>query len=167
MTLHINMAATDQPPTAFQSRVYDVVRTIPKGKVRTYGSIAKGEERRFACILFVKKYHNHAMLIIYPVLYIYKNSRLRPVQLGLQWVKTPSHQLMYPDIVVSVAGCLHTICSERITQMLDASFMSILSYYCLSGSIRSNARWVLPQLGRRSTKSSKEEANVRGRRHQI
>lgn len=43
-----NMVATDQPPTAFQSRVYDVVRTIPKGKVRTYGSIAKGEERRFA-----------------------------------------------------------------------------------------------------------------------
>ncbi len=113
MTLHINMVATDQPPTAFQSRVYDVVRTIPKGKVRTYGSIAKGEERRF-CILFVKKYHNHAMLIIYPILYIYKNSRLRPVQLGLQWVKTPSHQLMYPDIVVSVAGCLHTICYECI-----------------------------------------------------
>lgn len=50
----------------------------------------------------------------YPFLYIYKNSRLRPVQLGLQWVKTPSHQLMYPDIVVSVAGCLHTICYECI-----------------------------------------------------
>jgi hypothetical protein len=44
--------AMDQPPTVFQSRVYDVVRTIPKGKVRTYGSIAKGEERRFH---FVRK----------------------------------------------------------------------------------------------------------------
>jgi len=30
----------DKPPTAFQSRVYDVVRTIPKGSVRSYGSIA-------------------------------------------------------------------------------------------------------------------------------
>jgi methylated-DNA-[protein]-cysteine S-methyltransferase len=28
-------------PTPFQSRVYNVVRTIPKGSVRTYGSIAE------------------------------------------------------------------------------------------------------------------------------
>jgi len=34
----------DKPPTAFQSRVYDVVRTIPKGSVRSYGSIATGEK---------------------------------------------------------------------------------------------------------------------------
>ena len=165
MTLHINMVATDQPPTAFQSRVYDVVRTIPKGKVRTYGSIAKGEERRF--MHFVRQIISQSCHAHYPILNIYKNSRLRPVQLGLQWVKTPSHQLMYPDIVVSVAVCLHTICYKCIMQMLDASFIPILSYYCLSGSIRSNARRVLSQLGRRSTKSSKEEANVRGRRHQF
>lgn len=36
----------EKPPTAFQSRVYDVVRTIPKGSVRTYGSIASGEEEK-------------------------------------------------------------------------------------------------------------------------
>lgn len=34
----------DKPPTTFQTRVYDVVRTIPRGSVRTYGSIATGEE---------------------------------------------------------------------------------------------------------------------------
>ncbi len=42
----------DKPPTAFQSRVYDVVRTIPKGSVRSYGSIATGEDKHtFASII--------------------------------------------------------------------------------------------------------------------
>ncbi|KAL7526318.1 hypothetical protein ACHAXR_001423 [Thalassiosira sp. AJA248-18] len=37
------MASSDNEPalTPFQSRVYDVVGTIPKGSVRTYGSIAQ------------------------------------------------------------------------------------------------------------------------------
>lgn len=31
----------DRPPTGFEMLVYQVVRTIPKGRVSTYGAVAK------------------------------------------------------------------------------------------------------------------------------
>ncbi len=31
----------DRPPTDFETLVYQIVRTIPKGKVSTYGTVAK------------------------------------------------------------------------------------------------------------------------------
>lgn len=31
----------NRPPTEFESQVYAVVRTIPKGRVSTYGAVAK------------------------------------------------------------------------------------------------------------------------------
>jgi methylated-DNA-[protein]-cysteine S-methyltransferase len=32
---------TDRPPTAFETRVYDLISTIPKGKVSTYALVAR------------------------------------------------------------------------------------------------------------------------------
>lgn len=31
----------DRPPTEFESQVYEVVRKIPKGRVSTYGAVAR------------------------------------------------------------------------------------------------------------------------------
>jgi alkylated DNA nucleotide flippase Atl1 len=38
---HLSNRARERMPTAFESKVHAVVRNVPKGKVTTYGAVAK------------------------------------------------------------------------------------------------------------------------------